>query len=71
LCDRGARGQGRKIEAHESGLVGASGIANQYAWEGAHRLQGILIVGVGVVGDIEGEREGGTRERAKERRAQS
>jgi hypothetical protein len=71
LCDSGARGQGRKVEAHESGLVVASGVANSDGWVGGHWLKGILIVGVGVVSDIECLREGGTRERTDERRAQS
>jgi hypothetical protein len=72
LGDRGARGQGRKVEAHESGLVVASGVANLYGWLDAHWLKGISIVGVGVVSDIERVRgEGGTRQRTDEHRAQS
>jgi hypothetical protein len=71
LGDRDARGQGRKVEAHESGLVVASGVANEDGWVGAHWLQRILIVGVGVVSDTECGREGGTRERTDERRAQT
>jgi hypothetical protein len=49
LGDRGARGQGRKVEAHESRLVVASGVANLDGWVGAHWLKGILIVGVSSV----------------------
>ena len=62
MLDRGARGQGRKVEAHESGPVVASGVANEYALLGAQGLMGPLSAGEGVVSDIESEREGGTRQ---------
>jgi hypothetical protein len=71
LGDRGARGQGRKVEAHEPGLVAAPDVANLYGYIAAQWLQGILIISVGIVRDIECEREGGTRQRTDERRAQS